>query len=78
MTLHQLGKSIVDSLWHNSIEELRFDGIDKNYRINPAGLFEFLNDVVFRERINFYPGKPGNDCAKTAVFMSLTKKPSKR
>ena len=29
MTLHQLAKSIVDSLWHNSIEELRFDGIDK-------------------------------------------------
>ena len=45
MTLHQLAKSIVDSLWHNSIEELRFDGIDKNYRIKPTGLSEFLSDV---------------------------------
>ena len=75
MTLHQLAKSIVDSLWNNSIEELRLDGIDKNYRIKPVGLFEFLSDVVFRERINFYPGKPVVDCAKTAVFMSLTKNP---
>ena len=36
MTLHQLAKSIVASLWHNSIEELRFDGIDKNYKIKPC------------------------------------------
>ena len=77
MTLHQLAKSIVASLWHNSIEELRFDGIDKNYRIKPASLSEFLSDVVFREYINFYPGKPGGGCAKTAVFMSITKTPPK-
>ncbi|MGC6523058.1 MAG: hypothetical protein ACON4L_00515 [Flavobacteriaceae bacterium] len=75
MTLHQLAKSIVNSLWHNSIEELRLYGIDKNYRIKPVGLFEFLSDVVFRESINFYPRKQGVDCAKTAVFMSLTKTP---
>ena len=35
----------------------------------------FLSEVAFRERINFYPGKPGGECAKTAMFMSLTKTP---
>ena len=75
MTLHQLAKSIVASLWHNSIEEFRTDGIVKNYEKPPESLSEFLNEVVFRERINFYPGKPGGDCAKTAVFMSITKTP---
>ena len=75
MTLHQLAKSIVASLWHNSIEEFRTDGIVKNYEKPTESLSEFLNEVVFRERINFYPGDPGADCAKTAVFMSITKTP---
>ena len=75
MNLHQLAKSIVASLWHNSIEELRVDGIVKNYEKPPESLSEFLNEVVLRELINFYPGKPSGDCAKTAVFMSLTKNP---
>ena len=75
MTLHQLAKSIVASLWHNSIEEFRTDGIVKNYENPTECLSEFLNEVVFRERINFYPGDPGSDCAKTAVFMSITKTP---
>lgn len=75
MTLHQLAKSIVASLWHNSIEEFRTDGIVKNYEKPTESLSEFLNEVVFRERINFYPGDPGGDCAKTAVFMSITKTP---
>jgi len=74
MNLHQLAQSIVDALWHNSIDEIR-DGIIKDYRIKPGSLSEFLSDVVFRERMNFYPGKPGGGCAKTAVFMSLTKTP---
>jgi hypothetical protein len=75
MNLHQLAKSIVDALWRNSVEELRFDDIDKNYRIKPGSLSEFLSDEVFREPINFYPGKPGGDCLKISVFMSLTKTP---
>jgi hypothetical protein len=75
MTLHQLAKSIVASLWHNSIEQFRIDGIVKNYEKPPESLSEFLNEVVFRERINFYPGDQGGDCAKTAVFMSITKTP---
>ena len=29
MNLHQLAQSIVDALWHNSIDEIR-DGIDKD------------------------------------------------
>ena len=74
MNLHQLAQSIVDALWHNSLDEIR-DGIVKDYRIKPGSLSEFLSDVVFRERMNFYPGKPGGECAKTAVFMSLTKTP---
>ena len=74
MNLHQLAQSIVDALWHNSLDEIR-DGIDKDYRIKPGSLSEFLSEVAFRERINFYPGKPGGECAKTAVFMSLTKTP---
>ena len=75
MTLHQLAKSIVASLWHNSIEQFRIDGIVKNYEKPPESLSEFLNEVVFRERINFYPGDTSGDCAKTAVFMSITKTP---
>ena len=75
MTLHQLAKSIVTSLWHNSIEEFRTDGIVKNYEKPTESLSEFLSEVVFRERINFYPGDPGGHCAKTAVFMSITKTP---
>ena len=74
MNLHQLAKSIVASLWHNSLDEIR-DGIDKDYRIKPYNLLEFLNDVAIREDINFYPGEPGYGCKKTAVFMSLTKNP---
>ena len=47
MTLHQLAKSIVASLWHNSIEEFRTDGIVKNYEKQPKSLSEFLNDEKF-------------------------------
>ena len=77
MNLHQLAKSIVASLWHNSIEEFRTDGIVKNYEKPTESLSEFLSEVVFRERINFYPGDPGGHCAKTAVFMSITKTPAR-
>ena len=40
MNLHQLAQSIVDALWHNSLDEIR-DGIDKDYRINLAASLSF-------------------------------------
>ncbi len=50
MTLQQLAKSIIASLWHNSIEQFRTDSIVKNYEKPTESLSEFLNEVVFRKK----------------------------
>lgn len=75
MNLLNLASGIVDTLWKNSLDEILRDGISKDYSLRPTSIADFLNDLVFRDMINFYPGKRGAPCHETAVFLSLSKAP---
>ena len=75
MNLNRLVNDIVDSLWNNSLKEIIKDGITKDYSIKPSSVSNFLDEILFGEQINFYPGTKVGKCCETAVFLSVTKTP---
>ena len=75
MNLNRLVNDIVDSLWNNSLKEIIKDGITKDCSIKPSSVSNFLDEILFGEQINFYPGTKGGKCCETAVFLSVTKTP---
>ena len=67
MNLNRQVNDIVDSLWNNSLKEIIKDGITKDYSIKPSSVSNFLDEILFGEQINFYPGTKWSKCCKTAV-----------
>ena len=74
MNLNRLVNDIVDSLWNNSLKEIIKDGITKDYSIKPSSVSDFLDEILFGEQINFYPGtKEGKCCECLASHREIGK-----
>lgn len=75
MNLNRLVNDIVDSLWNNSLKEIIKDGITIDYSKKSSSISNFLDEILFGDQINFYPGTKRGKCCETAVFLSVTKAP---